>query len=435
MQPEPHSTPTLGLLSPEQKIPLTPALDKQSFSLWGADALSAHAIVTGAPNLMKGVIAANMAEIANQEQARVIWITDDGSLEGIAARVNAPYRRLALTTGRSTGSDGNVSGMSLLPPQDEPAICINPFWRPADNDGQAYPLSIDEQMDIARLLVVMLESIESVGAVFFSLPHYRDHLHQLLYSVIGICFNIEHEKSPSKEIVFSDFIRYLKRNSTGELKGEEVANLLSPFYGEGRYASLFDGSCRLPNAEGLAIFSMQTLEDTPAMAPAALALQQQLGVRIRFGMSRTDKKALVFNHSWGRHLTPQYASSIAGLLRDFRRYCGSCIFITGDQHALERIQQACPGDDDEGVFGNLSHHFQVQQTAGSYVLVHTLLQGTGAPAATTAQPGKPTASDMLELDHQLKPLLSWASRFSDNPLAFLVETLKAKLPFSQPTGQ
>jgi hypothetical protein len=42
---------------------------------------------------------------------------------------------------------------------------------------------------------------------------------------------------------------------------------------------------------------------------------------------------------------------------------------------------------------------------------------------------------MLELDHQLKPLLIWASRFSDNPLAFLVETLKAKLPPSTPTGQ
>lgn len=431
MQPEPHSPPTLGMLSPEQKIPLTPALDKQSFSLWGADALSAHAIVTGAPNLMKGVIAANMAEIVSREQAQVIWITDDGSLEGIAARANAPYHRLAFTTGRSAGADGNVSGMSLLPPHDEPAICINPFWRPADNDGQAYPLTLDEQMDIARLMVVMLES---VGADL-TRPHYRSNLHQLLYSVIGVCFNIEHEKSPSNEIVFTDFIRYLKRNSTGELKGEEVADLLSPFYGEGKYASLFDGSCRLPNAEGLAIFSLQTLEDTPALAPAALALQQQLGVRIRFGMSRADKKAMVFNHSWGRHLTPQYANSIAGLLRDFRRYCGSCIFITGDQHALERIQQACPGEDDDGVFGNLSHHFLVQQTAGSYVLVHTLMQGTGAPAATTAQPGKPAASDMLELDHQLKPLLSWASRFSDNPLAFLVETLKAKLPSSQHPGQ
>lgn len=431
MQPESHSTSTTGLLSPDQQIPLSPALDKLRFSLWGADALSAHALVTGVPNLMKGVFAANMAEIVSREQAQVIWITDDGSLEGIAARANAPYHRLAFTTGRSTGADGNVSGVSLLPPQDEPAICINPFWRPADNDGQAYPLNIDEQMDVARLLVVMLES---VGADL-TRPHYRSNLHQLLYSVIGVCFNIEHEKSPSKEIVFTDFIRYLKRNSTGELKGEEVADLLSPFYGEGKYASLFDGSCRLPKAEGLAIFSLQTLEETPALAPAAVALHQQLGVRLRFGMPRADKKALVFNHSWGSHLTPQYVNSIGGLLRDFRRYCGSCIFISGDQHALERIRQVCPGDYDDGIYGNLSHHFVAQQGAGGYVLVHTLLQGTGAPAATSAQPGKPAASDMLELDHQLKPLLSWASRFSDNPLAFLVETLKAKLPPSTPTGQ
>lgn len=430
MQPESNSSPTLGLLSPEQQIPLSPGLDKQSFSLWGADALSAHAIVTGASNLMKGVIAANMAEIVSQEQAQVIWITDDGSLEGIAARANAPYHQLELTTGRSTGADASDSGGSLLPPHDEPAICINPFWRPADNDGQAFPLNIDEQMDIARLLVVMLESVG--GDI--SKPHYRSHLHQLLYSVIGVCFSIEHEKSPSKEIVFTDFIRYLKRNSTGELKGEEVADLLAPFHGEGEYASLFDGSCRLPQAEGLAIFGMHALEHTPALAPAAIALHQQLGVRIRFGMARAVKKAILFNHTWDRHLTQHYVSSISGLLRDFRRYCGSCIFITGDQHALERIQQACPGDDDDGVYGNLTHHFNVQQSPNGYSLDHTLLQGTGARAAKPAQAGKPTATDMLELDHQVKPLLSWASRFSDNPLEFLVETLKAKLPSSPPRG-
>ena len=431
MPPETYSSPTLGLLSPEKRIPFTLTQGEQRFSLWGAEALSAHAIVTGAASLMKGVIAANIADIVSNDQPHVIWFTDDGSLEDIAASANAPYHRLAFTTGRSTVANGSVSNLDLLPPQDEPAICINPFWRPADDDGQAYPLNIDEQMDIARLLVVMLER---VGADL-SRPHYRSHLHQLLYSVVGVCFDIEHEKSPSKEIVFTDFIRYLKRNSTGELKGEEVADLLSPFHGEGKYASLFDGSCRLPKAEGLAILSLQALEDTPALAPAAVALHQQLGVRIRFGMPRADRKAILFNHTWGRHLTPHYVDSISGLLRDFRRYGGSCIFITGDQHALQRIQQACPGDDEDGVYSNLSHHFHVQQSAGGYALIHTLLQGTGAPVAATAQPGKPSASDMLEFDHQIKPLLSWASRFSDNPLGFLVETLKAKLPSPLPPGQ
>ncbi|HCF2447036.1 TPA: hypothetical protein NIA45_004705 [Pseudomonas aeruginosa] len=426
MHPVDNPSPTLTLLSQEQRIPLDQATAEHGFSLWGPESISAHAIVTGAADQKKGVIAANIAEMVGQVRPQVVWITDDGSFEDVATKASAAYHRLGFTTGRSTPGNPDNSGQGLLPPQDEPAYCINPFWRPLDNEGQAYPLNLDEQMDIARLLAVMLESVNAE----LSEPFYRRDLMPLLYSVIGVCFRIEREKSPSKEIVFTDFIRYLKLNNAGVLRGEYVADLLAPFHGEGKFASLFDGACRLPQAEGLAIFGMQELEHTPALAPAAVALHQHLGVRIRFDMARATKKAILFNHTWGRHLTRNYVEALSGLLRDFRRYGGSCIFITGEEHALERIQQACPGDDDDGVYGNLSHHLHVQQGSNGLSLQYTLLQGTGCPAASASKPGKPTATDMFEFDHKVKPLLSWASRFSDNPLAYLVETLNAKLPSS-----
>lgn len=416
------STPNKTLLSTGGSQPVSLVQQREAFSLWGGEAVSAHAIVTGVQAQGKGELAASLLELTNADSPCPVWITDDGSLEDLAAQAQIEYHRLTLPLVQAARGAAPESVLST----GTPSICINPFWRPHDENGNVIPPNIDEQMDTARLLLLMLDST----GVEISGPANRV-LMPLLYSAVTACFNVELEAS-SKEVTFSDFIRHLVGTNRDGLNGSDVAGLLHPYHGRGIYANLFDGQCSLPVNASVAIFGTQDLEGTPALAPAVLALQLRFGKRLRYELPRLKTKVFMLNHSFDRHLNRMYASTLAGLLRDYRRYGASCILITGQSDALERVRTATEPDEDLGLFENLSHHFQVVDTPEGTELHHSLLH---KPQSCRAVPGAPTPVEMQEFEQKLKPLLSWASRFSDKPMAYLVETLNAKLPSSTPPAK
>ncbi len=329
-------------------ISFCPTLLDTSFSLHKAPEITSHAVVTGVTNDNRAAVATKLLELLARDNPQLVWVTDDGSLEGVATTSDIPYLKL------------DHAGEGL---------CLNPFWLPLNREGVRYRPSPDETLNIAMVVALMLDEMG-----YQPEPEHVSALVPLLFKAVSSSYAANHTRTPGKEVTFTDFITNLRPIQVSGLKGETISKILSPFHGEGLYAGLFDGEFCLPDTDEVAIFGIQQLTGTPTFAPAVSLLQLHSCKRMMYEMPRLGTKAMLITHDWTLHRSRYFGQPLEALYREYRRYGGSYILMT-DQ--INSLRSAIDSWDlkftEDSIIENLCHHLDVVEQNGQTVLSYSAM--------------------------------------------------------------
>lgn len=339
-------------------VSFCPTLLDTSFSLHKAPEVTSHALLTGVTSANRAAVVVKLLELIERDNPKLVWVTDDGSLAGIAAASGMPYLNL----------DPAGAG-----------FCLNPFWLPLDRrEGVRYRPSPDETLSMAMVVALMLDEVG-----YQPEPEHVSALVPLLFKAVSRSYSVNHAGTPGKEVTFTDFVTNLNSIQVSGLEGEAIGKLLAPFHGEGQYAGLFDGEFCLPGTDEVAIFGTQLLTGTPAFAPALSALQLHSCKRIMYELPRLETKAMVINHDWSVHRSRYFGQTLEALYREYRRYNASYILLTDH---LKSLRSAIDSWDlkftEDSIMENLCHHLDVLARNGQTVLSYSAMDDS--PAAKEA---------------------------------------------------
>lgn len=338
-------------------VSFCPTLLDTSFSLHKAPEVTSHALLTGVTSANRAAVVVKLLELIERDNPQFVWVTDDGSLEGVAATSGVPYLKL------------DPAGAGL---------CLNPFWLPLDREGVRYRPSPDETLSMAMVVALMLDEMG-----YQTEPEHVSALVPLLFKAVNRSFSVNHIRTPGKEVTFTDFISNLNSIQVSGLEGEAIGKLLAPFHGEGQYAGLFDGEFCLPGTDEVAIFGTQLLAGTPTLAPAVSALQLHSCKRMMYELPRLETKAMVINHDWRVHRSRYFGQPLEALYREYRRYGGSYILVTDHPNSLRSaIDSWDLKFTEDSIMENLCHHLDVVARNGQTVLSYSAMDDS--PAAKEA---------------------------------------------------
>ena len=181
-------------------VSFCPTLLDTSFSLHKAPEVTSHALLTGVTSANRAAVVIKLLELIERDNPKLVWVTDDGSLAGIAAASGMPYLNL----------DPAGAG-----------FCLNPFWLPLDRrEGVRYRPSPDETLSMAMVVALMLDEVG-----YQPEPEHVSALVPLLFKAVNRSYSVNHAGTPGKEVTFTDFVTNLNSIQVSGLEGEAIGKL------------------------------------------------------------------------------------------------------------------------------------------------------------------------------------------------------------------
>lgn len=332
--------------------------------LFGSLVVTGHSLICGTTGSGKSFAFNNILMGTRVKYRPKVWIIDKGdSYESLCVVLGGNYIRLATepfiepTTQRT-----------IYP------ICINPYYLSRDEDGNNELPGNDEVMFITDLLVMAMttgngDASRSVHA----------KTKPLLFKALSEFFAEWVEKRPHDEPIMSDFIPKLIATNFTDLRGEDLAELLTLFYGKGPYAAIFDGKLQVDWENDFTVLETQRMAKSNALGIVTLALFRQIDLYCKYKLPKPRKKLIAVDEAWATLSSPTAAAALAGFYREMRKYNAGCLLISqtvGDFVRILSAEAKSSGDNQDGILENTSHYFFLACSESDYQLAKDNLSFT-----------------------------------------------------------
>jgi hypothetical protein len=329
--------------------------------LFGSLVITAHSLIVGTTGSGKSFAFNNILMGTRVKYRPKVWIIDKGdSYESLCLVLGGNYIRLAT----EPFQDPN-SGVMRYP------ICINPFYLNQNEDGVAETPSSADTMFIADLLTMAMTAGngDTNAAV-----HAKTR--PLLFRALSEFFAEWIETKPNEEPILSDFVLKLANTDFTDLKGEDLVEKLSLFFGIGPYAAIFDGKLQVDWDNDFTVLETQRMAKSDALGVVTLALFRQIDIYCKFKLKKSRKKIIAVDEAWATLSSPTAASALAGFYREMRKYNAGCLLISQTVKDFVRILNAeanNSGDNQDGILENTSHYFFLACSESDYKLASSEL--------------------------------------------------------------
>lgn len=331
--------------------------------LWGEQVNTAHSLVCGGTGTGKSFTFNNLLIALRVKYKPKVWIIDKGdSYESLCLVLAGNYVRLA------TEPFQEPTSKRMIHP-----ICVNPFALLRNDKGEIEPLSLDDKLFIARMLIMMMEAGDGTNSATSTLPKLTV---SLLYDALTTFYDNWLETRPDDEPRFSDFIPVLQATDMTELKGQVLVDHLRLYYGHGPFAALFDGYLQVDWDNDFTVLETQRMAKSPALGVVTLALFRQIDLYCKFKLSRDRKKIIAVDEAWSTLSDPNAASALSSFYRELRRYGAGCLLISQtvkDFANLISAEASGGGDSEDGILENTSHYFFLACSESDYKIAKEVL--------------------------------------------------------------
>lgn len=332
--------------------------------LWGRSVNTAHSLIVGTTGSGKSFTFNNILMGARAKYRPKVWIIDKGdSYESLCLVLGGNYVRLA-----TEPFPEPITGRTIYP------ICINPFWLASDEEGNAMMPSLDDIMFMANMLVMMMTTGNGEKNAVVH-PKTRP----LLYKALQEFFAQWVEVHPTKEPMFSDFIPHLQKSSFTDLGGEDIAEKLTLYFGQGAYSALFDGKLQVDWDNDFTVLEIQRMAKSDALGIVTLALFRQIDLYCKFKLDRGRKKLIAVDEAWATLSSPTSAAALASFYRELRRYGAGCLLISqtvNDFVSIIKAEANGASDTQDGILENTSHYFFLACSESDYKIAQSELAFT-----------------------------------------------------------
>jgi hypothetical protein len=325
--------------------------------LWGSNVVTAHSLICGATGSGKSFAFNNLLMGLRVKYMPKVWIIDKGdSYQSLCAVLDGNYIPLALEPFQE-----KVSGRTINP------ICLNPFHMKVNDKGQREMPTKPERELLVDMLTMM---IEVSGAKGQKMP-LKQLTVPLLHEALDIFYTYWLETSADKEPTFIKFIPHLRATTLNGLSGDEIAEFLRMFYGNGLYASVFDGYLQVNWDNDFTVLETQRMADSPALGVVTLGLFRQIDSYAKYKLDKSRKKLIAVDEAWATLSNPAAASALAGFYREMRKYNAGCFLISQtvkDFVNLIKFDSSGSGGGQDGILENTSHYFFLACSPSDYKL-------------------------------------------------------------------
>ena len=329
--------------------------------LFGSNVNTGHSIICGATGSGKSFTFNNLLMGIQVKYRPKVWIIDKGdSYESLCLVQGGNYVRLATQPFQEP-----ASGRMVYP------ICINPYWIAKDENGINMMPSSDDLVFIADVMVMMMTI--GTGADAKAL---HPKTKGLLYKALDDFYQLWVEARPNDEPIMSDFIATLKETNYTDLKGEDLCERLSLYYGSGPYAALTDGKLQVDWENDFTVLETQRMAKSDALPIITLALFRQIEMYCKYKLSKSRKKLIAVDEAWATLSSPAAAAQLAAFYREMRKYNAGCLLISqtvADFVNVIKAETSETNNSQDGILENTSHYFFLACSESDYRLAESEL--------------------------------------------------------------
>lgn len=234
------------------------------------------------------------------------------------------------------------------PAPDEAQTVINPFITYQDRNGKYIYGSNDDFGAIAAALKLMIKMIDPERRFSAIESNLLDTAIRE-YMTIG--------KPVDQEGTFSDFItKSLKTANLGDAKGELLANELGAYYGDGKFAGIFDGHSTFSWDNDLIVVETQRIP-TQILPLVMILLFSNIDSYAKVKLDRRRKKLMAIDEAWSALAYEELINVVSGFFREMRKYNMGIWLIS--QTITEFVKLATMGkgkSDTDGIFANVANY-------------------------------------------------------------------------------
>nr|WP_192963357.1 FtsK/SpoIIIE domain-containing protein [Pseudomonas fluorescens]CEK42165.1 IncF plasmid conjugative transfer pilus assembly protein TraC [Pseudomonas fluorescens SBW25] len=332
--------------------------------LFGSLVVTGHSLIVGTTGSGKSFAFNNILMGTRVKYRPKVWIIDKGdSYESLCVVLGGNYIRLATEPFVEP-----ITNRTIYP------ICINPFYLGKDEEGNNELPSNDDTMFITDMLVMAMTTGNGDSA---RTVHAKTK--PLLYRALSDFFAEWVEQRPHDEPIMSDFIPKLIKTNFTDLQGEDLAELLTLFYGKGPYAAIFDGKLQVDWENDFTVLETQRMAKSNALGIVTLALFRQIDLYCKYKLPKPRKKLIAVDEAWATLSSPIAAAALAGFYREMRKYNAGCLLISqtvGDFVRILSAEAKSTGDNQDGILENTSHYFFLACSESDYKLAQDHLSFT-----------------------------------------------------------
>lgn len=329
--------------------------------LWGSMVNTAHSLIVGGTGSGKSFTFNNLLMAIQAKYKPKVWIIDKGdSYESLCLVLGGNYIRLA-----TEAFPEPITGRTIYP------ICINPFYISKDDNGVAKMPALDDLMFLADMLVLMMTAGNGEKN---AVVHAKTK--PLLYQALSSFYEHWVTERPEEEPIMSDFMPVLASTDFTDLKGRDLVEKLTLFYGNGPYAALCDGKLQVDWDNDFTVLETQRMAKSDALGVVTLALFRQIDMYCKFKLSKQRKKLIAVDEAWATLSSPASASALASFYREMRKYNAGCLLISQTVKDFVNILAAeskGSGDTQDGILENTSHYFFLACSESDYRLAKSEL--------------------------------------------------------------
>ncbi len=332
--------------------------------LWGSLVITAHSLIVGGTGSGKSFTFNNILMGVQVKYRPKVWIIDKGdSYESLCLVLGGNYVRLA-----TAPFPEPVTGRMIYP------ICTNPFWVAQDEDGKNTMPSLDDMLFMADMMIMMMTSGNGEK---HAVVHNKTR--PLLYNALSDFYQRWVEEHPHDEPIMSNFIPTLENTNFSDLKGKDLVERLTLFYGNGPYSALVDGKLQIDWDNDFTVLETQRMAKSPALGVVTLALFRQIDMYCKFKLGKDRKKLIAVDEAWATLSSPASAAALASFYREMRKYNAGCLLISqtvNDFVSILKAESSGSSDTQDGILENTSHYFFLACSESDYKLAETELAFT-----------------------------------------------------------
>lgn len=322
---------------------------------FGPDTKTGHALIAGATGTGKSFSVNNLLMDAISTYNPYIWMIDKGrSYESICRSNNGNYIELITESKYVEALQRTVH-----------PTCINPLFTALGKDGKREMPTTEGRLFVTRLLAAMITcDVGGTGNV----QTVTTAESNLIYQALTDFYEIEYKQNPTKELILSEFVKYLSAQNHEDASGSMLAQALLMFYGDGPFAAVFDGKLGIDWSNRFTVLETELMSDSPALGIVLLALFRQIDVYAK-GLPRDIVKIVGVDEAWAALKNKIAVKALGGFYRELRKYGGGVWLIS--QSMLDFYDLVKNEDSDEsegGILINTSHFWLLSCDQSDYAL-------------------------------------------------------------------
>lgn len=252
---------------------------------------------------------------------------------------------------RSTANlwDGAYLDITSEPEEGEERTVLNPFIVYQNEAGEYRFPNSDERNAIAGTLKLMVQMIE---------PERRfSAIESNMLDEAIRKYTVE-IKAVDQEGTLGDFIvNVLANEEIQDAKGSVLASELAAYYGNGKYASIFDGKSTFSWDADLIVLETGRIP-TQILPLVMVLLFSNIDSYAKVKLPRSRRKLMAIDEAWAALAHETLINIIAGFFREMRKYNMGILLIS--QTITEFVKLATTGNgsaDTDGIMANVANFF------------------------------------------------------------------------------